>query len=296
MVYAKRVEIHVLVDDYSPRPRLLGQHGLSLYIVVEGDWGSARILFDTGQDYSVLEHNARILGIDPGNVDAIILSHGHYDHTGGLLGAVKHAAEKRGGRIPVVVHPDAFLPAIHIGGGRVRLDIGIPYTRGELVENGARLLEAKSPLPVAPATYYLGEVEKTWPELAPGLPGAYTILDGRLVEHPLRDDTGLAITVEGLGAIVIGGCSHSGIANIAKHAEKVTGEKPYAVIGGFHLAGQPREKIEETIRVLKDMGVERAYPGHCTGLRAEHMMLEAFGGESARIYSGARIVFEAGKA
>jgi len=283
-----------LADDYAGYEvrGLLGQHGLSVLVEVldsGGVWHS--VLFDVGQYGAGVVHNARLLNVDLSRVEAIVLSHNHYDHTGGLLDVLKSI----GRRVPVVGHPWIFKPSIYVRGGRVRLNIGVPYSRGELEAAGADFILLRSPLEVAPGVYYLGEVERVHEDLAPVLEGNYTVdEDGRLVPHTLPDDTGIAVVVEGYGAIVIGGCSHSGIVNIALQAERVTGVKPRAVMGGFHMVGFSREKIEETIRLFREMGVEEVHTGHCTGLRAEYMMMEAYREKFHKIHAGYRVEFRAG--
>ena len=275
----------VLVDDLAGfRPRgVVGQHGFSVAISVDG-WDGF-VLFDTGQDAGVVLGNASRLGVGLERVRVVVLSHGHYDHSGGLVGVLRSI----GGRVPVVSHPFAYRPALVVRGG-VLEDIGMPFGPRDVEAAGGIRVGVRSALGVAPGVYFLGEVERVYPELAPGLPGSYTIGDdGVLVEHPLLDDSGVAVVVEGLGAIVVSGCGHSGIVNMALAAEKATGERVYAVMGGFHMAGYGRAEVERVIRELRKIGVEEVYPGHCTGLRAEYALLEAFRGR--RLAAGVEVVF-----
>ncbi|BEP16651.1 7,8-dihydropterin-6-methyl-4-(beta-D-ribofuranosy l)-aminobenzene-5'-phosphate synthase [Pyrofollis japonicus] len=286
MARAVKARLVFLADDYAGYEvrGLLAQHGLSVLVEVVDHSGRVhRVLFDTGQYGEAIVHNARLLGVDLGSVEAIALSHNHYDHTGGLLEVLRAI----GRRVPVVAHPDVFKPSIHIRGDRVRLNIGIPYSRRELEDAGADFLLLRTPLEIAPGVYWLGEIERRYPDLAPGLPGAYTVSnDGELAPHPLRDDTGLAIVVENYGAIVIGGCSHSGIANIASYAAKVTGETPRLVTGGFHMVALSQDKIMETIKVFRDLGVEEVHTGHCTGLQAECILAREYGKGFRKIHAG----------
>jgi len=263
---------------------LLGQHGFSVLVETVDERGRVhRVLFDTGQYGEAVVHNAGLLGIDLSSVEAIILSHHHYDHTGGL----KEVLEAMGKNIPVVGHIDLFKPSIYIRGSNVRLDIGIPYRRGELEALGAKFLLLRNSMEVAPGVYWLGEIPREYPELAPGLPGNYTINDdGELVPHTLRDDTGLAISVEGYGLIVVGGCSHSGIVNIAAYASKLFNDTSRLVAGGFHMVSMSEEKIGEAARVLHELGVEEIHTGHCTGLRAECILRELYRGKFNKIHTG----------
>lgn len=272
----------------ATKRNILGQHGLSALIEVESSEGKRyKVLFDTGQYAEAIIHNARLLGVSLEDVDAIVLSHNHYDHTGGLIGVL----EKIGRRVPVVVHPDVFKPSIYVGGGQGLMDLGPGWSRGEAERAGAIFVEARRPLEVVPGVYYLGEVEREREDLAPGLPGAYTIVDGELVPHSLRDDTGVAIRIEGYGLVVVSGCGHSGITNIAVHASRALKDDVKAVMGGFHLYAAERGTIDEIAGMLRKIGVEEVYPGHCTGLRAESRLAEVYGDRFHRITAGYTAVF-----
>ena len=289
MTRADRARIVFLADDYAGYESrgLLGQHGISVFIEVEKNGRKSRVLFDTAQYAEGVIHNANILGIDLKNIDVIVLSHNHYDHTGGLYGIIKHINR----RIPVVAHPDIFKPSISIEENNVRLNIGVPESREELEAIGANFILTRSPLEVAPGVYFLGEIPREWPHLSPGLEGNYTIEDGELVRHELRDDTGIAIVVDGFGAVVIGGCSHSGIANIVKHAESTVKEAPVVVMGGFHMISAPQDLISETIEKFKELGVREVRAGHCTGLRAEYLFMEEYGRNFKLLHSGHLAVY-----
>ncbi len=289
MTKADRARIVFLADDYAGYESrgLLGQHGISVFIEVEKNGKKSHILFDTAQYAEGVIHNANILGIDLKNIGVIVLSHNHYDHTGGLYGIIKHINR----RIPVVAHPDIFKPSISIGEDNVRLNIGVPESREKLEAAGANFILTRSPLEVAPGVYFLGEIPREWPHLSPGLEGNYTIENGELVKHELRDDTGIAIVVDGFGAIVIGGCSHSGIANIVKHAESVVKETPMVVMGGFHMISAPQDLISETIEKFKELGVREVHAGHCTGLRAEYLFMEEYGSNFKLLHSGHLTVY-----
>ncbi len=280
----------ILVDDYASTSRFLGEHGLSVYVELYTDNGIERILFDTGQSSKVIDHNSDVLSIDLESIKTVVLSHRHYDHTGGLLYIAKRLYEQ-GKRLVVVAHPWLFKPSLYIDENRQSLDIGIPYNRSLLENYNVRFVLVRSILQVAQRTFYLGEINREI-DVSKYTKGFYTVLDtGEVVPDNLPDDTGLAIDVEGLGTIVIGGCSHSGIANIALQAARTTNKRVHAVIGGFHMSRYSRDDIVETVRIFRDLGVERVYAGHCTGYRAERILGELLKDKFVKMHAGMRILF-----
>ncbi len=285
-----KAEVIILVDDYAGYNvrGLLGQHGLSVLVrVLEKSGRYYTILFDVSQDSSALLHNSKLLGIDLRSVDVIALSHRHYDHTGGIVGVLKSI----GKRVPLVAHPDVLKPAVIISDSRVDLNAGLPCSASELSEL-SNLILVKTPMQLAPSIWWLGEIPRaTSYEKEPEW--SYTIdPEGRLTKDPMKDDTGIAVVVEGYGTVVVAGCSHSGIVNIVDFASKVTGEVPKAVIGGLHLVDANDDRIKKTISDLQKLGVEEVHVGHCTGLKAEAALASKYGDRFRKIFSGYKVVFE----
>jgi len=279
------LRISVLADDYAGYDirGLYAQHGLSLLLEVLLSNGERKsILFDVAQDGAAILHNAELMDLDIEHIDMITLSHSHYDHSAGLLEVLKRVEKKP---IPLVAHPDIAKPTIHLSQRGLR-DVGLPYTLSQAEEAGARPLLVREPMELAPGVVFLGEVPRYRRDLVSEIRDLYTIESGRLVPHTINDDTGIAINVEDYGVILVSGCSHSGIVNMVMHARKLLGKPVKAVFGGLHLVGADREKIKKVIEALRNEGVEEVYVGHCTGLKAEYMLMEAYGESFTKIHTG----------
>ena len=259
--------------------------GLSL--VVTGRIGDRRhsILFDAGPAGFAIDHNTPRLGVPMGAIEAIVLSHGHIDHAGGITAALKHINAANGGRpVPVHVNPGMFasrgeflsedevFPLEDIPRPEAMTDAG-----GRVVNDGeARLLSDDM-------FYLSGEIPRVTPYEA-GLPGHLKRNADDTDWEPdpwLLDERFLAINVRDKGIIVFSACSHAGIVNVLTHARALFDPVPlYGVMGGFHLAGSTCEKIiPETVEDLKPFDLKMIVPGHCTGWRAVNALLNTFGEE-----------------
>ncbi len=274
------MRVTVLVEDYSGyESPFLAQHGVSFLI----EKGGRRILFDTGQSAEPVLHNMGLLGVEPGSIDYVFLSHCHYDHTGGLLGILKAI----GKRVPIIAHPMIFRR--HFVTRPYLREVGVPFGREE-IESLAELYLTADPVEIVEGVYSTGEIREREGFERANI-GVYTVKDGRIVEDELLDDMSLVAKTSN-GPVVISGCSHAGIVGIVKHAVRLTGEKGIrAVIGGFHLIDASGERIERTVREFLKLGVEEVYTGHCTGLRAEAAFLRAYGERFHKLHSGMVIDF-----
>ena len=274
------MRVTVLVEDYSGyESPFLAQHGVSFLI----EKGGRRILFDTGQSAEPVLHNMGLLGVEPGSIDYVFLSHCHYDHTGGLLGILKAI----GKRVPVIAHPTIFRR--HFITRPYLREVGVPFGREE-IESLAELYLTADPVEIVEGVYSTGEIRER-EDFERANIGVYTLKDGRIVEDELLDDMSLVVeSADGL--VIVSGCSHAGIVGIVKHAIRLTGEKRVkAVIGGFHLIDAGEERIERTVREFLKLGIEEVYTGHCTGLRAEAAFLRAYGERFHKLHSGMVIDF-----
>ncbi|MFZ2471283.1 MAG: MBL fold metallo-hydrolase [Methanothrix sp.] len=246
------------------------QHGLSVFLELDYGQERIRLLWDTGASSEVMLHNADTLDLDLSRLDLICLSHGHYDHTGGLMGIL----QRRKDRVCIVAHPDIFAPKLK---ARPALKfIGPPFSRTEAEAAGAIMLECRGQVAIAPGVMTTGEVARQ--ETFEKADGFWTVKDGQYCKDEIPDDQALAVNMPGKGLIVITGCAHSGIINTIRYAQKITGvEKLYAVIGGFHLMDADKERIDATAKALHELDPAFVRPGHCTGQKAVCRLQKSLG-------------------
>jgi len=251
----------------------VAEHGLSFLVSVTLDDTRRTVLFDTGSTVDGLVHNLRVLGVDPADVEAIVLSHGHFDHTTGLNGLAGWLQPLP----PLVVHPDFWLRR------RVALPGREPYERPTTSEEKVRaagfpVTERRGPsLLLDGSLLVTGEIERTT-EFEQGLAVHQAFRDGEWQPDPfIYDDQALVVNLRGQGLVVITGCGHAGVINTIRYACKLTGiERVYAVIGGFHLATSPLETVVwPTVEALAEFAPEIIVPAHCTGWRATHAIAAA---------------------
>jgi 7,8-dihydropterin-6-yl-methyl-4-(beta-D-ribofuranosyl)aminobenzene 5'-phosphate synthase len=259
------LRITIVVDNCVAARTTRGEHGLCLHLAL----GARRLLFDTGQGL-VLTDNVQALAIDLGAIDTIVLSHGHYDHTGGLPLVVAAA------RTPVAVHlhPDALQPKYHVGKSSTR-SIGMPEAAREaLARPACRQVLAREPSEIAPGLYCTGEIPRSD---SPGGPTEIFHLDpqGNAVD-PLLDDQSLFFdTPEGV--VVVLGCAHAGVLAILDHVRHLTHDRPiHAVLGGMHLDHASPPQLQRVIEQLHHTSPRLIVPMHCTGSRAMAALWTAF--------------------
>ena len=277
----KKVKLTVLVEDSvnARKTNLTAKHGLSFFVEAITSDGEVSILMDTGPSSEALLHNIDAMGINLRRTEVVVLSHGHYDHVGGLIEILK----RTGKRMPVVVHPKIFNPKLKVK--PFLMFRGAPYIASNAEKAGGVLLYAENPVTIAEGVMTTGEIERVLP--LENVEGFWTIDDGRFVKDIMLDDQALIIDLEGKGLVVATGCAHSGVVNTVKHAKKVTGiNKIYAVLGGFHLAGADDNRIEVTARELEKMNLRFIGPCHCTGSQAVKRLEETFGNRCKRLRTG----------
>jgi 7,8-dihydropterin-6-yl-methyl-4-(beta-D-ribofuranosyl)aminobenzene 5'-phosphate synthase len=254
----------------------LADGGFSVLVEVVKNGTGHRILFDTGTTPDGVVENMRRLDVDPTGIEAIVCSHGHFDHTAGLDGLVRRLGTAG---LPVLLHPHFWRRRRLAIPGREPREI--PTTsRRALADAGFEVVEDEQPSFLFDRSVLVtGEVPRTTGYEA-GFPLQEAWVGGRWERDPLvLDDQALVVDVAGKGLLVITGCGHAGIVNICRYARRLTGERPlYAVLGGFHLNGPVFEPLIP--RVLDDLAAlapRVLVPAHCTGWRAQHAMAARFG-------------------
>lgn len=251
----------------SPLP--IAEHGFSALIDIKLGGVTRRILFDTGVSENGVLHNLNVLNIKLESIDAIVLSHGHSDHAMGIMGLLAKMGRKR---IPLILHPDAYLPRKLILPNEYEINIPNPK-KTELADQNIELIESVGPSMLFDETSLVsGEIARTT-EFETGFPIHYAKKNGNWVPDPLvSDDQCLIVNVRNKGLVILSGCGHAGIINTIRNARNISGiKKIYAVIGGFHLSGAIFEPIiKPTTNELAKINPFFIVPGHCTGWKATH--------------------------
>ena len=263
------MRITILCENTVGRLIGLGEHGFSA--LIETDRGN--YLFDTGRGHSVVG-NSLELNKDLRTLRKIILSHGHYDHTGGLPEVLRLR-----GKVDVHAHPHIFLDRVHIikeKGKETKRFVGLPFKRSYLETLGANFIFNTDFIEIEKGIFLTGEVPRKTSFEKPD-PRLFSEIDGKTNQDIFLDDQSLILDTE-KGLILILGCAHSGMINIINYVIHKTGkDKFYAILGGTHLDFLTPEQLDESIKVLKKMKIEKIGVCHCTGMRAAFRLHQEFG-------------------
>jgi len=276
------IKITVLVENSAGKRGLRAEHGLALAIELE----SRLVLFDTGQGMA-LEHNARLLEIPLASSDAVVLSHGHYDHTGGLGDVLRLAAR----RITVYAHPAAFQAKYARNTDDTVHDIGMPLLDETKVRERAKeLVWTNRPTEICDGLFVTGEIPRATDFEDTG--GSFFLDEQCLQPDPLVDDQAMFFEAVA-GTVVLLGCAHAGVINTLRYIRQLTDNKPiHAVMGGMHLVNASPERLDRTVEALEQFEIDLLAPAHCTGIAATTRLWTALPGKCVSFAAGTTMEFE----
>lgn len=278
------MKITVVIDNNVPfnqRRPLVAEHGVSFLI----DTGVQRILYDTGQTGAVVG-NLTTLGIPPSTLDGIVLSHGHYDHTGGLLAVLRAARQD----IPVTIHARAFADRYSVTPA-LRSPVGIPFAEDFIRATGGIWQLTEAPTEVAPGLWFSGTIPRVTDFEVGDTRLTVTTAAGDKLD-PMDDDSVLYLTGS-RGLVVVGGCTHSGLVNAVRHGFTVTGaDRLQGWIGGTHLGPVARSQQDRTIAQLIEWNPDFIAANHCTGFAVMAQLQQTFGKRFIPAFVGETIVVD----
>jgi len=277
---ARSVTVTTLVDNYatthlsntehikrweSGKDPVMAEHGLALLVEVENQEGSPRcFMLDTGASGTALLYNMDRMKLDPRKAEFLVISHGHWDHTGSVIPLLQRLGKK----LPVFVHPEAFrerwkvFPDGRRAGPR-------QINRQQWEKAGAEITLTRDAQELLPECLVTGEVPRK--NSVEKTPASAYFRDGEdLAPDRIPDDQALVLSLKDRGLVILAGCAHAGIINTIHRAREITGvERIWAVIGGFHLGESDKERIQWTIDEMRAVAPRLVVPSHCTGFEAQ---------------------------
>jgi 7,8-dihydropterin-6-yl-methyl-4-(beta-D-ribofuranosyl)aminobenzene 5'-phosphate synthase len=262
-----KLRLITLSENTAGQFYLLGEWGFG--VLVES--GDASVLLDAGAGNSLV-HNADILGIDLGKISQIVLSHGHFDHSGGLRSLLSRLKRE----VEIIAHPDIWAAKYTRREGKAERYIGVPYQIKELESLGARFRLSREPVRLSENLITTGEIpmETDFEQIESSF---YVKTAEGWKPDPLADDQALVIETPG-GLVVALGCAHRGMINTLNQARRISGaRKIRLVLGGCHLKDASDERIWQTISSLNEMGVQKLAVSHCTGMHASMLLAQTYG-------------------
>jgi 7,8-dihydropterin-6-yl-methyl-4-(beta-D-ribofuranosyl)aminobenzene 5'-phosphate synthase len=272
------VTITMLINNEMPAP-LKSEHGLSFWI----QFGGKNILFDTGQSDALI-HNADLLDIDLSKTDTVVLSHGHYDHTGGLSAILDIAPDAE-----VYLHPDAAKMRYSCHPDKAAKEISMPQAACEKLAACAakgRVTYTNKPRTLGPTIMATGPIPRLTDYEDVG--GPFYLDSQCQTPDPLNDDQALLIATS-KGLVVILGCAHAGVINTLEYAAALKNQPIDAVIGGMHLKTAPAARLSKTCESIRKFDIKQLIPCHCTGKTAADALKQSFPSRFRDLQTGIRI-------
>ena len=266
---------HKRARDALARPQLRAEHGVSMLVTTYSNGKKDSFLFDTGVTVDGVLHNMDVLEVKGNELHAVVLSHGHTDHTRGLMGLIKRYGRPN---IPIVLHPDAYLKRKNVQPDGHESE-HIPPSKKDMEAEDVQIIEEVGPtMLIGGSALVSGQIPRVT-EYEKGSPNQLAVIDGEWKPDPwIHDDQAIVMNVKDRGLVVLTGCGHAGVINTLKHAIALTGvNRIHAVIGGFHLTGPIFEPIiAPTVQALREFSPSVLVPQHCTGWKATHLIASEF--------------------
>ncbi len=277
----RQLRMTVLSENTAGARGVLSEHGLAFWIEADG----RSILFDTGQGM-VLTHNAKVLGVDLTKTDDLVLSHGHFDHTGGLLDALQSFR-----RAKAYLHPSALEPKFSKGADGRGQPVGSPVPRLDHISSHVEdVVLTTGPEELAEGVWVTGQIPRTTDFEDTG--GSFYTDEGCTTPDPLVDDQAVYVQTA-KGVVVFLGCAHAGLVNTIEYVAELAGEADlYALLGGMHLIRASDDRIARSAEALARRNVRVLGPAHCTGRKAAMYLWQRFPDRCVECMVGTRFVFD----
>ncbi len=295
LIEVDSLDIYVLVDNYVdgglpggpgvrryklgydgklPINSFLAEHALSLILTATTGTDQRRIILDAACCPLALPHNLTFGEIDLNGLESVVISHGHEDH----MGALPQLLEKMDRPVRVYAHPVAFHVPRYYRTDEGEMLLEPKFEREWVTSAGGEVIETPGPTLIEDGSFLItGEIPRKT-DFEKALPGSLMEVHGQLVPDVILDDQAVVVALKGHGLVVVTGCAHAGVVNTLRYAQDVTGiETIYAVIGGFHLSGDPFQSARQpTVNALRKLDPKTIIPMHCTGAEAKKMIENAF--------------------